>query len=122
MAGEQIISMMNAKGGNDSDYADIVYGKVISTDPLKIQTSNQMILSESFLVLGRSVTKHKERIKVLSHSDTIGEVSGNRPDVMETIEIDGSLQVNDEVTMIRFDGGQQFYVLERRNDRRDVDG
>jgi len=122
MAGEQLIAMMNAKGGNASDYADIVYGKVISTDPLKIQTSNQMILSESFLVLGRSVTKHKERIKVLSHSDTIGEVSGNRPVVMETIEIDGSLQVNDEVTMIRFDGGQQFYVLERRNDRRDVDG
>lgn len=113
---------MNAKGGTDSDYSDIVYGKVISTDPLKIQTSNQMILSESFLVLGRSVTKHKERIRVLSHSDTIGEVSGNRPDVLETIEIDGSLQTDDEVTMIRFDGGQQFYVLERRNDRRDVDG
>lgn len=113
---------MNGKGGKDSDYSDIVYGKVISTEPLKIQTSNQMILSESFLVLGRSVTKHKERIRVLSHSDIIGEVSGNRPDVMETIEIDGSLQTDDEVTMIRFDGGQQFYVLERRNDRRDVDG
>ena len=113
---------MKAKGGKDSDYSDIVYGKVISTDPLKIQTSNQMILSESFLVLGRQVTKYKEHIRVLSHSDTIGEVSGNRPDVLETIEIDGSLQIDDEVTMIRFDGGQQFYVLERRNDRRDVDG
>lgn len=122
MAGEQLLELINAKGGNDSDYSDIVYGKVISTDPLKIQTSNQMILSESFLVLGRQVTKHEERIRVLSHSDTIGEVSGNRPDVMETIEIDGSLQIDDEVTMIRFDGGQQFYVLERRNDRRDVDG
>lgn len=114
--------MMNSKGGNDSDYADVVYGKVINIDPLKIQTSNQMILTESFLVLGRNVMKHKERIKVLSHSDTIGEVSGNRPNVIETIEIDDSLQVDDEVTMIRFDGGQQFYVLERRNDRRDVDG
>lgn len=122
MAGEQLLELMNGKGGKDSDYSDIVYGKVISTEPLKIQTSNQMILSESFLVLGRSVTKHKERIRVLSHSDIIGEVSGNRPDVMETIEIDGSLQTDDEVTMIRFDGGQQFYVLERRNDRRDVDG
>lgn len=113
---------MKAKGGKDSDYSDIVYGKVISTDPLKIQTSNQMILSESFLVLGRSVTRHKERITVLSHSDTIADVSGTRPNVVETIEIDGSLQVDDEVMMIRFDGGQQFYVLERRNDRRNVDG
>lgn len=122
MAGEKLLGMINSKGGNESDYADIVYGKVISSDPLKIQTSNQMILSESFLVLGRQVTKRKERVKILSHSDQIGEVSGNRPDVAETVEIDGTLIKGDEVVMIRFDGGQQFFVLERSNDRRDVDG
>jgi Protein of unknown function (DUF2577). len=93
--------MMNSKGGNESDYADIVYGKVISSDPLKIQTSNQMILSESFLVLGRQVTKHQERIRVLAHHDSIGDTSGNRPDVFETIEIDGTLKDGDSVVMIR---------------------
>lgn len=114
--------MMNSKGGKESDYADIMYGKVIEDNPLKIQTSNQMILSESFLVLGRQVTKRKEQVKILSHSDQIGEVSGNRPDVEETVEIDGTLIKGDEVIMIRFNGGQQFFVLERSNDRRDVDG
>ena len=114
--------MMNSKGGKKSDYADIMYGKVIEDNPLKIQTSNQMILSESFLVLGRQVTKRKERVKILSHFDQIGEISGNRPDVEETVEIDGTLIKGDEVVMIRFDGGQQFFVLERSNDRRDVDG
>lgn len=122
MAGEQLISMLNSKGGKPSDYADVVYGKVISVDPLKIQLSNQMILTESFLVLGRYMSKRKERIKVLKHHDAIDDVAGIRPDVEETIEIDGRPQVDDEVTMIRFDGGQQFYVLERKNDRRDVDG
>lgn len=117
MAGEQLLGMMNSKGGNESDYADIVYGKVISSDPLKIQTSNQMILSESFLVLGRQVTKHQERIRVLAHHDSIGDTSGNRPDVFETIEIDGTLKDGDSVVMIRFNGGQQFFVLERTNDR-----
>lgn len=113
---------MNSKGGKESEYADIMYGKVIEDNPLKIQTSNQMILSESFLVLGRQVTKRKEQVKILSHSDQIGEVSGNRPDIKETIEIDGTLIKGDEVIMIRFNGGQQFFVLERSNDRRDVDG
>lgn len=122
MAGEQLLNMMNSKGGKESDYADIMYGKVIEDNPLKIQTSNQMILSESFLVLGRQVTKRKEQVKILSHSDQIGEVSGNRPDVEETVEIDGTLIKGDEVIMIRFNGGQQFFVLERSNDRRDVDG
>jgi len=117
MAGEQLLNMMNSKGGSESDYADIVYGKVISDSPLKIQTSNQMILSESFLVLGRQVTKHQERIRVLSHHDSIGDTSGNRPDVFETIEIDGTLKDGDSVVMIRFNGGQQFFVLERTNDR-----
>ena len=122
MAGEQLLNMMNSKGGKESDYADIMYGKVIEDNPLKIQTSNQMILSESFLVLGRQVTKRKEQVKILSHSDQIGEVSGNRPDVEETVEIDGTLIKGDEVIMIRFNGGQQFFVLERSNDSRDVDG
>jgi hypothetical protein len=122
MAGEQLLNMMNSKGGKESEYADIMYGKVIEDNPLKIQTSNQMILSESFLVLGRQVTKRKEQVKILSHSDQIGEVSGNRPDIKETIEIDGTLIKGDEVIMIRFNGGQQFFVLERSNDRRDVDG
>ncbi len=117
MAGEQLLGMMNSKGGNESDYADIVYGKVISDSPLKIQTSNQMILSESFLVLGRQVTKHQERIRVLSHNDSIGDTSGNRPDVTEIIKIDGTLKAGDSVVMIRFNGGQQFFVLERTNDR-----
>jgi len=117
MAGEQLLNMMNSKGGKESDYADIMYGKVISADPLKIQTSNQMILSESFLVLGRQVTKHQERIKVLSHHDQIQDISGNRPDVSEVIEIDGTLKKDDQVIMIRFNGGQQFFVLERTNDR-----
>ncbi|MDG5113453.1 DUF2577 domain-containing protein [Companilactobacillus pabuli] len=114
--------MMNSKGGKESDYADIMYGKVISINPLKIQSSNNMPLTESFLILGRNVKKHKERIRVLSHNDSIGDISGNRPDVYETIEIDGTLKVGDSVNMIRMNGGQQFFVFERSNDRRDVDG
>lgn len=117
MAGEQLLGMMNSKGGNESDYSDIMYGKVIEEKPLKIQTSNNMILSESFLVLGRRVTKHKERIKVLSHHDQIENVSGTRPDVFETVEINGELKKDDQVIMIRFNGGQQFFVLERSNER-----
>lgn len=117
MAGEQLLGMMNSKGGNESDYADIMYGKVISDNPLEIQTSNQMILSEPFLALGRQVTKHKVRIKVLEHDDSMGEVSGNRPDVFETIEIDGRLKAGDSVNMFRMNGGQQFFIFERSNER-----
>lgn len=94
-----MLSMMNKRGGNDSDYADIVFGTVVSENPLEIQMSNQIILNESFLNLSESVTDHKVKMK-------IGDDTKN-------VTIYGALNKGDGVTMIRQDGGQQFYVLEK---------
>lgn len=99
MAGERILGMMNSRGGNDSDYADIVFGTVTSTSPLKIQISNQMTLCEEFLNLSENVTDHKVKMKI--------------DDETKTVEILNGLKSGDGVTMIRQDGGQQFYVLEK---------
>lgn len=99
MAGERILGMMNSRGGNDSDYADIVFGTVTSASPLKIQISNQMTLGEEFLNLSENVTDHKVKMKI--------------DDETKTVEILNGLKAGDGVTMIRQDGGQQFYVLEK---------
>lgn len=99
MAGERILGMMNSRGGNDSDYADIVFGTVMSASPLKIQISNQMTLGEEFLNLSENVTDHKVKMKI--------------DDETKTVEILNGLKTGDGVTMIRQDGGQQFYVLEK---------
>ncbi|WP_416353934.1 DUF2577 domain-containing protein [Agrilactobacillus fermenti] len=99
--------MMNAKGGNDSDYADFMFGKVISVDPLKIQLSNQMVLTDSFLTLGRQVTKHKERV---TYQDMTHDGDTTRT---ETVIIDQALKTGDSVLMFRSNNGQRFYVLER---------
>lgn len=94
-----MLSMMNSRGGNDSDYADIVFGTVVSEKPLEIQMSNQMILNESFLNLSENVTDHKVKMKI--------------GDDTKAVTIYGALNKGDGVTMIRQDGGQQFYVLEK---------
>lgn len=106
MAGEQLLDMMNSRGGNDSDYSDIVFGTVISISPLTIQISNQMPLTENFLNLSINVTDHKVKMKI------DGET--------KTVEILNALKVGDGVTMIRQDLGQQFYVLEKTEG--DIDG
>ncbi|RHW49726.1 hypothetical protein DS831_06070 [Bombilactobacillus bombi] len=117
MAGEQLLNMINSRGGKQSDYTDLVYGRVISAEPLKIQLSNQIILTESFLVLSKYVTKYKlkGKLTVKSHTDTIDKITGNRPTLTEDVEfeVDETLKVGDWVSMIRADGGQQFYVFER---------
>lgn len=107
MAGEWMLKQMKSRGGSDSDYADIVYGTVMSTSPLKIQISNQMILDEQFLNLSDSLTNRKLKVKIDGEE--------------KTLEILNELKVGDGVSMIRQDGGQQFYVFEK-NKGGDVDG
>lgn len=99
MAGERLLDMMNERGGSDSDYADIVFGTVVNETPLQIQISNQMTLTDAFLNLSESVTDHKVKM----------EIDGKT----QTVTILNALKKGDGVTMIRQDGGQQFYVLEK---------
>jgi hypothetical protein len=107
MAGEWILDQMHSRGGKPNEYADLVFGKVVSTSPLKVQLSNSMILTDNFLTLGLHVTKHKVKVKYKDRTDT----SDN--DRTEEVEVDESLKTGDGVVMIRSDGGQSFFVLEK---------
>ncbi|WEV51681.1 DUF2577 domain-containing protein [Lactobacillus sp. ESL0731] len=117
MAGERLYRMMHERGGSDNEYCDIVYGTVDSVDPLKVQLANDMILTDDFIVLGKNIGKIvlNGRVKVYAHSDKVGSASGNRPELIEKVryELDNSLKAGDKVSMIRADGGQQFYLFER---------
>lgn len=117
MAGERLYQLIKGQHTPSSERADIDYGKVISTKPLKVQRANNMILDENFLVLGKHIGKFKVKgkSKIKSHSDQIVDHSGTRPTITEDVEytFDNSLKKGDKVTMIRLDGGQQFYILER---------
>lgn len=99
MAGEILWGMINSRGGNDSDYSDIVFGTVVDDSPLRIQISETMFLDEGFLNLSETVTDHKVKMKIDGKETTV--------------TILGALKKGDGVTMIRQDGGQQFYVLEK---------
>ena len=107
MAGELLTQMLNSRGGKDGDYADVVYGEVTSNKPLKVQLSNNMVIDDNFIVLGRNIGKHKVSGK--------GEVNGQKIS-FKGLEIDNSLKKGDKVTMIRMDGGQQFYLFEREEE------
>ncbi|CAM3206435.1 DUF2577 domain-containing protein [Lactiplantibacillus plajomi] len=99
MAGQWLLSQLKSKGGKDADYADVVYGTVVSTAPLQIQYSNSMILTSSFLTLGRAVSDYETTIKI-DGSD-------------KKVKIKNGLRSGDHVAMIRGDGGQTFYVFDK---------
>ncbi|MCW0953182.1 DUF2577 domain-containing protein [Weissella ceti] len=96
MAGEWLAAQLAGRGGNDSELADIVYGKVSSVRPLEIKIGGGLELPSAMISLGRVGTKYKMKIDGKS------------------LEVDDSLQVGDGVTLLRHGKGQSFYVLDRR--------
>lgn len=105
--GDWMLKQMQARGGGPNDYADIVFGKVIATGPLQVQLSNNMVLPDSVLMVGRHASKYQSK---LTYSDRTTEGDVKRT---ETVTIDESLKVGDGVAMIRADGGQSFYIFEK---------
>lgn len=119
---------MTKRGGKPSDYSDVVYGTVISPKPLKVQLSNNMVLTDDFIILGKHIGKFKLQGNAImkgsadmtfhGHHDkaNISKADLSFKKTKKTsmyIEFDNSLEKGDKVTMIRLDGGQQFYLFER---------
>ncbi|WDF83641.1 DUF2577 domain-containing protein [Lacticaseibacillus pabuli] len=108
VTGDWLINAKQSKGGSPNGYADLAFGTVTSASPLKIKISDQIELDTDFLTLGRNVTKHT--VKKVTYKDKDNGADTSRT---EDIEIDGSLKTGENVVMIRRDGGQSFYVLDR---------
>lgn len=106
--GDWLLKQMQSKGGKPNEYADLVFGKVIATSPLQVRLSNNMILPNAVLMLGRHVSKYKVK---MSYSDR--QENGKDETRTETVTIDESLKSGDGVAMIRADGGQSFYIFEK---------
>lgn len=104
MAGEYLMQLLNGRGGKDSEYADVVYGLVTSVKPLKVQLANNMVIDDNFIILGKHIGKYK--------LDVHATIKGEKVTIKD-MEFDNSLKNGDKVTMIRMDGGQQFYLFER---------
>lgn len=107
MAGERLIELINSKAGKASDKSDVMYGIVTSVKPLKVQLSNQMIITDDFITLGKHIGKFKIKGTISNHHES--KANGDAD-----FEIDNGLQMNDKVTLIRGNGGQQFYLFERQ--------
>lgn len=125
MAGKRLYELMTKRGGKSSDYSDVVYGTVISPKPLKVQLSNNMVLTNDFIILGKHIGKFKLQGNAImkgsadmtfhGHHDkaNISKADLSFKKTSMYIEFDNSLEKGDKVTMIRLDGGQQFYLFER---------
>lgn len=97
---------------NASKPTAIVFGKVISTSPLKINVDQKLTLTKAQLILTKNVTNHQVNVTVSwttenAQSHTHG-ISG-----VKTMTIHNGLSTGDEVVMIQEPGGQRFIVIDK---------
>lgn len=108
VAGKQMLDMMKARGGNEQDYAEEVYGTVQSTSPLKIWVTSKLILEGDFIEL--SMLARELKIHVALPVTASGSITGTaKGDVV----VWRGLQAGDKVRMLRLQKGQRYLVLER---------
>jgi len=104
----------------------IMFGKVISEKPLKINLEQKLTLGENQLILSRNVTDYKTKITIPELLNVIdGDVDGfhgpgklktiQLPPMMETT-IHNGLKNGEDVILLRLEGGQKFLVIDRLGD------
>ena len=106
---------------NASKPTAIVYGKVSSISPLKINVEQKMTLTAAQLVLTRNVTDHKvfmtvdhaTEYKSGGSGDASFESHNHAYKGKKEFTIHNGLVVGDEVIMIQMQGGQKYIVLDR---------
>lgn len=95
----KIIKKAAIEAVNASKPANVVFGKVVSLNPLKIQIDQKLTLSNAQLVVCENLTDHDIDM-------TVG-------DVRSTYTVHNALVVGDKVILIQIAGGQKYVVIDR---------
>lgn len=117
----KLIKKVAVEAVNASKPTAVVYGKVISTSPLKIQVEQRLTLERQHLVLTRNVRDYQVEMTVDHETEYKSGGSGDYSFAShnhaytgkKTFTIHNGLVVGDEVIMIQMQGGQKYIVMDR---------
>ncbi|MFJ8090838.1 DUF2577 domain-containing protein [Lysinibacillus sp. NPDC095746] len=96
----KLIKRITLDAVNSQKLSDIVYGTVISENPLKVQIDQKLTLDEAHLKLTKAVKDHEVEMSIGSGS-------------MQIYTVYNGLLKGDKVTMIRAQGGQQYLIINK---------
>ena len=118
-----------AKATDATNPVNVCFGKVTSASPLKILVEQKITLTAAQLVLTKNVTDHEvsvtvdwETEKTLdAHNHTTDGIMSSDFDLKHSHDIKGkkkitihnALKTNDEVLLLRVQGGQKYIVIDK---------
>lgn len=90
----------------------VMFGTVLSTNPLEIEVESRMKLTEDFLVLTERVTRYEVDLEH-DHSNDAGITTKGLTAMLIDTPIRTGLSNGDKVVLLRVQGGHQFVVLDK---------
>ena len=116
-----IIKRASIEAVDNAQMCDLRYGTVVSTSPLKVRVTNLLTIPSSLLVVPEHLTDHTVSVtmnwKTENASGGSGESSyashSHNIDGTKSITIHNALKVGDKVALLRKQGGQSYFILDR---------
>ena len=122
----EVIKRAALDANENAQLCDLRYGDVVSINPLKIQVTNLFTIPESLLVVPEHLTDYEMVIslkgeygwKTQDKSGGGGDAafeSHNHEIVQQekTVFVHAALKVGDKVALLRKQGGQSYFILDR---------
>ena len=103
---------------DNKQLCDLRYGRVISTSPLKVKVTDQFVIPSSLLVVPQHLTNYKVKVNVdwttknNSAPETV-EPHSHGISGTKTMTIYNALQTGDKVALLRKQGGNSYFILDR---------
>lgn len=116
-----VIKQIAMDAVDNSKMPDLRFGTVISESPLKVQVTNQFIIPESMLIVPQNLTDYEVDITIdaeygwnTEDKEVGGELHNHKMTAGgQKLKIHNKLKKGDKVVMLRKQGGQSYFILDR---------
>ncbi len=98
---------------NASNPVNILFGEILTINPLSVKVDQRFTLPADFLIVPESLTRYEVDLKHAHQYTDDGSTSNTSEALTQKIVIRPGLAVGDKVLMLRVQGGQRYVILDK---------
>lgn len=95
----EIIKRASLDAMENAQMCDLREGTVVSVSPVKVKVTNLFTIPSSMLIVPQHLTNHDVEVELFGEE--------------QTLTIRNELKVGDKVALLRKQGGQSYFILDR---------
>lgn len=108
-----LIKAAGADAVNASNPVNILFGEILTVNPLSVKVDQRFILPADFLIVPRTMTKYEVDLQHTHQYTDDGSAGTTSQALTQKIVIRAGLAPGDRVLMLRVQGGQRYIILDK---------